>query len=196
MNVSTIEVEAAISEFPAVIEAAAFGLPHRILGEYVAAAVRVTNGFQRAELDTFLEHRLGPARAPKRILVVDEFPRNAMGKVLKRELRDSITQVESDVALEDGYTNPLLDQLGCIWADALGQDSVSTQISFVDLGGTSLSAMEITSRVRDELGRRVSQRDIFLAEDLRDFADRVDKAPLQEGDASIIGQIRRAPRKR
>jgi long-chain acyl-CoA synthetase len=89
LNVSTLEVEAAIHEFPGVIEAAAFGVPHPTLEEYLAAAVRGDEDLDREGLSIYLETRL-KAKAPKRLVYVRDFPRNGVGKVLKRELRDRL----------------------------------------------------------------------------------------------------------
>ncbi|HEY8544229.1 MAG TPA: class I adenylate-forming enzyme family protein, partial [Acidimicrobiales bacterium] len=93
-NVYCAEVEAAIYEFPAVHEAAVFGVPHERLGEEVAAAVVPKAGatVDTDELTAFLKARLAAFKVPTRWLVSDQpLPRNAAGKFLKRELRDQAT---------------------------------------------------------------------------------------------------------
>ena len=195
LNVSTIEVEAALQEFPGVAEAAVFGLPHRMLGEYVVAAVRPAEGYTRASLNEFLAARLGPVKAPKRIIEVADFPRNAMGKVVKQALRERFAgQTEAAEANDDRPVGERARTLHGFWADALGTESVPWTVSFVELGGTSLSAMEIVGRVRTTLHRQVSQRDLFEVADLREFADRVAGAPLVELEADALGPIRRVRR--
>ncbi len=92
-NVYSAQVEAAIYEHPAVYEAAVYGLPDERLGEEVACHVMVKPGcsLDADELRRFLEERLARFEVPKVITIVDEqLPRNASGKILKRELRDSI----------------------------------------------------------------------------------------------------------
>jgi len=192
LNVSTIEVEAAIQEFPGVAETAVFGLPHRVLGEYVVAAVRQGAGYERAALNAFLAARLGPVKAPKRIIEVTDFPRNAMGKVVKRELREWLANTQETDATPAPDTEEARGLLR-FWADALGTDTVPWGVSFVELGGTSLSAMEIVGRVRGELRRQVSQRDLFEVLDLREFAARVAAAPEAE-QVAALGPIRRVRR--
>ena len=91
-NVYCAEVEAALYEHPAVHEAAVFGLPHPRLGEEVAAAVLPREGMQVSaeELQAHVRRRLASFKVPSRIEIVAEpLPRNAAGKFLKRELRDS-----------------------------------------------------------------------------------------------------------
>lgn len=90
-NVYSAEVEAAIYEHPAVYEAAVYGLPHERLGEEVAAHVMIKEPVTVEELQAFVAERLAKFKVPTHITLVEEpLPRNASGKILKRELRDSI----------------------------------------------------------------------------------------------------------
>jgi long-chain acyl-CoA synthetase len=89
-NVYCAEVEAALYEHPAVHEAAVFGLPHPRLGEEVAAVVVTKPGatVTAEELQAYVGSRLAAFKVPTRLAVVTEtLPRNAAGKILKRELR-------------------------------------------------------------------------------------------------------------
>jgi long-chain acyl-CoA synthetase len=91
-NVYSAEVEAALYEHPAVYEAAVFGLPHERLGEEVAAAVYPRDGVSVTpeELQTHVGKRLAAFKVPSTIVIVSEpLPRNAAGKFLKRQLRES-----------------------------------------------------------------------------------------------------------
>ncbi|MEY2430318.1 MAG: steroid-24-oyl-CoA synthetase [Acidimicrobiaceae bacterium] len=93
-NVYCAEVEAALYEHPNVHEAAVFGVPHERLGEEVAAAVlpRAGASISEAELQAHVGERLAPFKVPSLISIVDApLPRNASGKILKRELRDQLT---------------------------------------------------------------------------------------------------------
>jgi long-chain acyl-CoA synthetase len=93
-NVYCTEVEAAIYEHPSVYEAAVFGVPHERLGEEVAAAVYLRPGvtLTAEELQRHVGERLAPFKVPSRVLVLDHpLPRNASGKILKRELRGEVS---------------------------------------------------------------------------------------------------------
>jgi acyl-CoA synthetase (AMP-forming)/AMP-acid ligase II len=85
-NVYPREVEAALREHPAQPDAAVIGLPDRKWGEVVACVVR-DDAPSDGELKTWLTARLAGYKIPQRWLRVPELPRNATGKVLKRELR-------------------------------------------------------------------------------------------------------------
>jgi malonyl-CoA/methylmalonyl-CoA synthetase len=84
-NVYPKEVELVLDEMPGVIESAVIGLPHPDFGEGVAAVV--IGAGDEAEMIAAARAQLAAYKAPKRILFVDELPRNAMGKVQKNLLR-------------------------------------------------------------------------------------------------------------
>lgn len=85
-NVYPKEVEDAVDALPGVAESAVIGVPHPDFGEGVVAVV-TGNPVAEAEMLGVLQERLAKFKLPKRIFVVDELPRNAMGKVQKAELR-------------------------------------------------------------------------------------------------------------
>jgi acyl-CoA synthetase (AMP-forming)/AMP-acid ligase II len=89
-NVMPGEIEAALFEHPAVVEAAVAGVPHSVLGEDVAAWVVLHHSATDEELRSFLLERLADYKVPRRITVVDALPRNESGKVVKSELVDRL----------------------------------------------------------------------------------------------------------
>ncbi|MEO2166632.1 MAG: class I adenylate-forming enzyme family protein [bacterium] len=94
-NIYCAEVEAAIYEFPAVYEAAVFGLPHERLGEEVAVAIYPRTGadFDVGKFRSFLAVSLAKFKIPTQVHIATEpLPRNASGKILKRNLRDLLAE--------------------------------------------------------------------------------------------------------
>ena len=91
LNVYPIEVEAEIDALPGVVESAVIGLPHPDFGEGVTAVVAAKPGAALTEAGVIaaLERRLARFKLPKRVLFVDDLPRNAMGKVQKAALREA-----------------------------------------------------------------------------------------------------------
>ena len=89
-NIYCVEVENALYEHPAIMDAAVIGIPHRTLGEEPGAIVTVKPGAHvtEAELRAFVAERIAAFKVPVRVQVRDEMlPRNANGKIMKRELR-------------------------------------------------------------------------------------------------------------
>jgi malonyl-CoA/methylmalonyl-CoA synthetase len=90
-NVYPKEIESEIDAMPGVIEAAVIGVPHADFGEGVTAVVVCDRnaGVDEAAVLQALDGRLAKFKMPKRVIIVDELPRNAMGKVQKNILRDT-----------------------------------------------------------------------------------------------------------
>jgi acyl-CoA synthetase (AMP-forming)/AMP-acid ligase II len=88
-NVYAREVEDVLLRHPLVRDAAVFGVPHRIWGEAVTAVVVGAGGVSGNDVMAFCREHLAGFKCPKQIHIAEELPRNAYGKVLKRELREA-----------------------------------------------------------------------------------------------------------
>ena len=86
-NVYPKEIEEAIDAMPGVIESAVIGLPHADFGEAVTAVVATRQSLDEKQMIAQLTVSLAKFKCPRRILFVENLPRNAMGKVQKAELR-------------------------------------------------------------------------------------------------------------
>ncbi|PLA45398.1 long-chain-fatty-acid--CoA ligase [Micrococcus luteus] len=89
MNVYPREVEEILYEHPDVVEAAVVGVPDERLGEEIAAFVSLAPGsaVTGEELQAFAAERLARYKQPREVTVLDGLPKNATGKILRRELR-------------------------------------------------------------------------------------------------------------
>ncbi len=96
-NVYTTEVEAVLHAHPAVHQAAVFGVPNRVMGELVAAAVTLVQcagsggvapsaGLSK-ELIAWCKERLAEYKVPTAVHIIEKFPTTGSGKILKTELR-------------------------------------------------------------------------------------------------------------
>jgi cyclohexanecarboxylate-CoA ligase len=94
-NISAREVEDLLAAHPGVAEVAVVGVPDRTAGEIACAVLRLHAGVETPSLDDLTRHLLARGlskrKLPERLAVVDDFPRTASGKVLKRALREQLT---------------------------------------------------------------------------------------------------------
>jgi long-chain acyl-CoA synthetase len=90
-NVYPREVEEVLYAMPEVREAAVIGIPDREWGERVVAFIVAKEGHSLdvPAMKSFLKSRLSPFKVPKEYIAVDELPKNAAGKILKRELKET-----------------------------------------------------------------------------------------------------------
>ncbi len=89
LNISPIEVENALARHHAVLDVAVVGTPDAVLGQKVTAFIVARDAGNDDVADGLTQHcreNLSPAKVPAEFIVVDELPRNAGGKVLRKEL--------------------------------------------------------------------------------------------------------------
>ncbi len=91
LNIYPKEIEVLIDDISGVKESAVIGVPHSDFGEAVVAIIveKQKNTFKEEQIITSLKDKLANFKVPKRIIFLDELPRNAMGKVQKNILRDN-----------------------------------------------------------------------------------------------------------
>ena len=181
------EIEAALMRRPSVAQAVVVARPDQhgfqALYAYVTAGAEPADAARlRAELRAELPDYLVPAA----IVVLDEFPLNANGKLDRDALPEP--RFVGTVAEKRAPGTPQEELLRNVFADVLGIDRIGPVDDFFDLGGHSLLVTRLLSRVRDRLGVDVSMRTFFNAPTPRQLA-----AQLVEGDP-VPARLRLASR--
>ncbi|HEV2810890.1 MAG TPA: non-ribosomal peptide synthetase [Acidimicrobiales bacterium] len=184
-NISPAEVEHVLSEHPAVADVAVFAVPHAVLGQDVAAAVVLRSPTTARQLQDFVRSRLSEPKTPHRVVVVDQLPRNASGKVLKRELPTLLAaagETDTDPApAGDAGLSPVEAEVLAIWREALGREGFGAHEDFFELGGHSLAAAQIAARLQDAFSPDVPLTVVFEHPTVAELADVV--GPMRPGGA-------------
>jgi fatty-acyl-CoA synthase len=104
-NVYSTEVEQAVMRHPAVADCAVVGLPDAKWGERVTAVVQLRSGqrLDPAELMAFVKDQIGSVKAPKQVEVWGDLPRSKVGKVLKSEIKQTLTAVDPAPSRTSGW---------------------------------------------------------------------------------------------
>jgi oxalate---CoA ligase len=177
-KISPAEVESALLRHPAVAEAAAFAIPHPRLGDDVAAAVVPHPGAQTtpAALRQFLQREVASFKIPRRILIVDQLPKGATGKVQRRRLRESLDVDHQGAMPLPAVKKGTLDleaELLTLWRRLLKSETVTIDDDFFARGGDSLLAMEMLIEVERLIGQPVPETILFEAETIRQLAPKI-----------------------
>ena len=155
------EVEAVLAWHPGVRQAAAT-VRDDVSGQKVLQAFVVpaegAEEVSAAELREYVSARLPGYMVPATFVLLDELPLNANGKVDRRALP------QADPKPDAAYVAPRTageELLSGIWAEVLGVEGVGVEDSFFELGGQSLMAMQVVSRVREAFGVEVPLEALF-----------------------------------
>ncbi|HUG37547.1 MAG TPA: amino acid adenylation domain-containing protein, partial [Candidatus Limnocylindrales bacterium] len=183
-KISPREIDEALLRHPAVSEAAAFPVPHPVLGQEVAAAVVLRPGVEAAahELRAFTADRLVAYKVPREIVVLAEMPRGASGKVPRHALAARLGLAARPAP--DGRARPLglapavfvppdgpiECPLAAIWQSVLRVERVGRHDDFFALGGDSILASLVTARARERLSVQVPILALFESPTLAAFA--------------------------
>ena len=100
-NIYPAVVERVLNSFAQVRESAVIGVPDKMRGEKVIAIIAPEGHLQTDDLKKHCQERLASYQVPTRFELIDKLPRNAMGKVLKRELRDKLAEPYTEGDTQD-----------------------------------------------------------------------------------------------
>ena len=158
-KVAPAEVEEALLSHPDVVEAAVFPVPHRRLGEDVAAAVvlRQDAKVSAQSLRDFARERLAGFKVPGLIRIVPEIPKGAGGKIKRGELVAALSITLPTARVERGGKmapprSELEWQLAEIWAELLDLNQIGIDQDVFALGADSLTVTQMISRLRARFG--------------------------------------------
>ncbi|MFD3586804.1 non-ribosomal peptide synthase/polyketide synthase [Streptomyces sp. NPDC058683] len=159
------EIEASLTEHPAVAQAAVLAQDDRLVG-YVAA--RPDTVVRPAELTAYLRDRLPDYLVPSAFVLLDVLPLTPNGKLDRAAL-----PAPEQVATATGRApRTPQEQILCeLFAEVLGVPRVGVDDDFFDLGGHSLLATRLAARVRSVLGVELGLRALFLAPTVAGLAE-------------------------
>jgi amino acid adenylation domain-containing protein len=191
-KVAPAEVEEALLRHPAVVEAVAFPIPHRRLGEDVAAAVvlRPDAKVSVHRLREFAGERLASFKMPGLIRIVREIPKGCGGNIKRGELVTALSIALPRIRLERGGKtvaprSELEWQLAKTWADLLELNEIGIDQDVFELGADSLTVTQMLSRLRARFGADFSFKDIFDAPTVGALAARLESSERTPASESL-----------
>ncbi len=192
-KISPREIDEALLEHPSVAQAVAFSVPDARLGEDVAAAVVLRPGANSTprELRLFASKRLTDFKVPSRIVLVNEIPKGPTGKLQRIGLAERLGLMQTEAAglvERPPFVAPrtaLEAAIAALWCQVLNLPQVGVYDRFLDLGGDSLLATMLVSRLRRETHVEVSLIDFFDAPTVEEQARTVEQLQHPSADGLV-----------
>lgn len=171
------EIEAALATHPSIAECTVAACDvadqdKRLAAYYVAAAHETPS---ENELREYLAARLPAHMVPASFVPLSALPRNAHGKIDRAALPDPARVTNQEARSTDPFENQIVD----IWREVLGVSEIRPEDNFFHLGGNSLRAMQVVTRLQAVVDDEVSVNDLFKNPTAGSFA------------ATIFGLLRR-----
>lgn len=176
------EIESTISEIEGVNKVFATIVENEIGGRNLCAYIEFEGEFLYDNIKESLSEKLPAFMVPDYFVLVDKLPVNANGKVDKRKLPG----IEKAVTSTSEYMPPENDiqqRLQAIWTEILGLERISIDSKFSDIGGQSLKAAVIISRIYKEFNKDIPLREFFKAQTIRNIANIIDEAEEKQFQA-------------
>lgn len=179
-NIAPREIDEALLEHPAVRQAVAFATPHRRLGEdvIVAAVLRAGANATERDLRDFLMSKLAGHKVPSRVVLVPHIPKGPTGKVQRVSMFAQLGDL-----LQNAFEHPRTTgekTLAAIWGELFDSQEVSAADNFFQVGGDSLLAARLASRIQDTFDVRFTAADVFKTPVLRDQAHSIESRIIEQ----------------
>lgn len=180
-KISPREIDEVILDHPAVAHAVTFPVPHPRLGEDIAAAVvlRKNRTSSPQEIRKFVASQLIDYKVPSVIRLLDEIPKGSTGKFLRIGLAEKLglTRIDSthpEVEIpHPGLPTQLLEQVRGLCALTLKRETVGLNDNFFQLGGDSIMATQLVSRLRKEFQLPLTLSTVFEAPTVTELSERI-----------------------
>ena len=177
------EIDEVLLTYPGVQQAVAFAVPHPSLGEDVAAAVVLKEGagVSEASLREFVLDRLPAFKVPSRIIFVNDMPKGPTGKLQRIGLAERLAAV-----LVVEYEPPASDlerRVATTICEVLGREAMGRNDNFFSIGGDSLRATQVLTRLEQALGFQIAVPTIFRCPTPALLANTLDLMRAPEIDA-------------
>ncbi len=181
MRIELGEIEAAIEEQTGK-EAVVVVQEHEKTGKMLVAYV--ADKIDQESLKARLREKLPVHMVPAVIESLDDMPRLPNGKVDRKKLSSSKVEFRADGEYEDPR-GEIEEHLARIWSDVLGDERISRNAKFFEVGGNSLSAIQVVSRVRRDFNVDLQLRLLFEGPTIAALANRIHQARLSSQGLDI-----------
>ncbi|HEY0793264.1 MAG TPA: amino acid adenylation domain-containing protein [Chthoniobacterales bacterium] len=183
-HVYPAEIEAALREYPGVQEVVSTVRQDRDARRVVAYAAGKVSARHEKELLNYLDSKLPDYLMPAAVVVLDELPLTASGRIDRRALPEPA--MARDDPQPAAPQDALEAQLVAVWERVLGVHPIGITDDFFALGGSSLVAVRLFLEVKKAFGKNLSIATLFQASTIKKLADKLRDASEEEEWTPVI----------
>lgn len=182
------EVEVVLSNHPAVREAVVMAREDARGENRLVAYIEIDGRTEpsTSELRAYIKEKLPDYMIPSAFVILDAFPLTSNGKVDRRALPapdNALREFQQDRSVP---RNIFEEMLAGVWAKVLGTDEVGIHANFFELGGNSILATQVTSRISESFQVELPLRSIFESPTVAQLAGLVEQMRAAESNVTII----------
>jgi amino acid adenylation domain-containing protein len=186
------EIDATLDEHPAVQQSAVVVRQDARGDKHLVAYVAVPEAAATAEdLRSFLSGKLPAYMVPSTFVLLPALPLSAHGKVDRRALPDPGLLEERDLTAP---RNPTEELLASLWSEVLGVERIGVHENFFAVGGHSLRAVQLVSRLRQAFGVDLGVHALFSSPTIAELAELIQKARGEQESRRTLPPVRPVPR--
>ena len=186
MMISPIEVDEVLMRHPGIKSAAAFAVPHPTLEQDLVAAVVIheQQNLTESQIREFAMSRLVDFKVPSRVVIVTELPTSGTGKISRTDLANKLRHfLSSDYAEPSNAIEALVAD---IYREVLALEQVGVCDNFFLLGGDSLSAGRVISRLDNLLQVKIPMSMLFEKPTVVELAFEIKSMIENQGNYDLI----------
>ncbi|MGB7604879.1 MAG: thioesterase domain-containing protein, partial [Lutisporaceae bacterium] len=147
--------------------------------KYLCAYIAVEREQTVAELREHLSKELPEYMIPSYFIQLEKLPLTANGKVDRKALPEPQGSINAGVEYV-APSNEVEEKLAAIWQEVLGVEKVGVNNNFFELGGHSLKAMNVTSKIKKEIGIDIPLKELFVAPTIRQLSEYISNNKIGE----------------
>ncbi|NRT44807.1 amino acid adenylation domain-containing protein/non-ribosomal peptide synthase protein (TIGR01720 family) [Clostridium beijerinckii] len=185
------EIENAILEHRMIKDVVVAELVNDDIGNYLCAYVVINDKFEEETLRAYLMEKLPSYMIPSYFIEITEIPITPNGKVSKNMLPDPITFLEKNTDIEEPR-NIIEEHLVNIWRKVLGVQSIGIDSNFYNLGGDSIKAIQISSKLLKH-GYVLEIKDIFKYPKIKQLSEKVRISKTMLSQKMVEGETELTP---
>lgn len=137
------------------------------------------------EIKRQLRKKLPEYMIPNHFLILDEFPFTSNGKIDHSRLPQPGQDYSDKMRLKEPPSNPVEVQLLTIWRELLGKSQIGIRDDFFDIGGDSLTALNLFVRIKNQLGVSLPLSILFSRRNIQQLAHHIESTSASIADKSL-----------